>query len=312
MHICLPFLVAELLENGKLVGVVRGCIKGVQTGNFGESHVKMGCILGLRVSPTHRRMGIGLELVNSVEEWLLRNGAEYTFLATEENNSASMNLFTLKCSYINLSSLVIFVQQICFPAKNYSLSEDIKVEKLHIDQATSLYKQKLKDKEISPADIEAILKENPSLGTWVCYFKEGGWMNTHNNNNEKKDDERKTPSSWIIFSIWNSCAKEKIFPCLGFLFLYGMLGEGEKLGELMESVWSFASNVGQNVKDCKVIAAELGVTDPLIKHVPQESSMSRINDLWYAKKLMFHDNNTDKLMLAKGPLGDVFVDPRDF
>jgi hypothetical protein len=277
-------------------------------------------------------MGIGLKLVNSVEEWLLRNGAEYTFLATEENNTASMNLFTLKCSYVNLSSLVIFVQQICFPAKNYNLSEDIRIEKLHIDQATSLYKQKLKDKEISAADIDAILKENLSLGTWVCYFKEGSWMNTHNNNNEKNDDERKIPSSWIIFSIWNSCeasklqirkstsfhettlihAKEKIFPCLGFLFLYGMLGEGEKLGELMESVWSFASNVGQNVKDCKVIAAELGVTDPLIKHVPQESSMSRINDLWYAKKLMFHDNNMDKLMLAKGPLGDVFVDPRDF
>jgi len=45
--------VAELLENGKLVGVVRGCIKGVATG-FGEAHVKIGCILGLRVSPTHR------------------------------------------------------------------------------------------------------------------------------------------------------------------------------------------------------------------------------------------------------------------
>jgi hypothetical protein len=289
-------------------------------------------------------MGIGLELVNSVEEWLLRNGAEYTFLATEENNTASMNLFTLKCNYVNLSSLVIFVQQICFPEKN--LPEDIKVEKLHIDQAISLYKQKLKDKEICPADIDAILKENLSLGTWVCYFKEDGWMSI--NSNEKNDQDQdisKTPSSWIIFSIWNSCeaynyklqirkssrplsscretlnhAKEKIFPCLvrpmsdslGFLFLYGILGEGEKLGELMKAIWSFASNVGQNVKDCKVIAAELGVTDPLIKHVPdQEYSMSRINDLWYAKKLMLHDN-MDRLMLAKGPVGDVFVDPRDF
>jgi hypothetical protein len=53
MFLKMTLQVAELLENRKLVGVVRGCIKGVQTG-FGESHVKMGCILGLRVSPTHR------------------------------------------------------------------------------------------------------------------------------------------------------------------------------------------------------------------------------------------------------------------
>lgn len=245
--------------------------------------------------------------MKSVEEWLLRNGAEYTFLATEENNTAAINLYTLKCNYVNLSSLVIFVQPICFPAKN--LSEDIKIDKLHIDQAISMYKQKLKDKEICPADIDAILKENLSLGTWMM-------------------SSTKTPSSWIMFSIWNSCealtyAKEKQFPCLirpmmsaeslGFLFLYGIVGDGEKLGELMKGVWSFASNVGQNVKDCKVIIAELGVTDPLIKHVdPLEySSMSLINDVWYAKKLMFNEN-VDKLMLAKGPVGDVFVDPRDF
>lgn len=43
--------VAQLLENEELVGVVRGCIKHVGTG-FG-GHV-IGCILGLRVSPTHR------------------------------------------------------------------------------------------------------------------------------------------------------------------------------------------------------------------------------------------------------------------
>lgn len=44
--------VAELLENGELVGVVRGCIKSV--GTHSGSVFKMGCILGLRVSPTYR------------------------------------------------------------------------------------------------------------------------------------------------------------------------------------------------------------------------------------------------------------------
>lgn len=45
--------VAELHENGDLVGVIRGCIKCVGTG-FGGAYMMMGCILGLRVSPPHR------------------------------------------------------------------------------------------------------------------------------------------------------------------------------------------------------------------------------------------------------------------
>ncbi|XP_040987587.1 probable N-acetyltransferase HLS1 [Juglans microcarpa x Juglans regia] len=358
-------LVAELLQNGELVGVVRGCIKDVGTVH-GEAqvHVKMGCILGLRVSPTHRRKGIGLKLVKSVEEWLLRNGAEYTLLATEKNNTASRNLFTLKCNYLNLGSLVIFVQTIGFPAKN--LSQDIKIEKLPIDQAISLYEKRLRDKEVYPTDIDTILKEKLSLGTWVCYYEKEGWniMSKLERSTSCSGQETsassciKSTSSWMIFSMWNTreayklqvgkphplstflhatvlshAITEKICPCLrrpmsssssssdhsfqrpdvGFLFLYGLLGEGEKLGELMKSAWSFASNVGQNVKDCKVvIITELGVTDPLIKHIPQEPSMSRIHDLWYAKRLIHNEDIDHASILAKGPVGNVFVDPRDF
>jgi len=44
--------VAEMVESKELVGVVKGCIKSVQTPS--GSLFKMGCILGLRVSPTHR------------------------------------------------------------------------------------------------------------------------------------------------------------------------------------------------------------------------------------------------------------------
>lgn len=45
--------VAEQRGNGEVVGVVRGCIKHVGT-KFGGMCVNLGCILGLRVSPTHR------------------------------------------------------------------------------------------------------------------------------------------------------------------------------------------------------------------------------------------------------------------
>ncbi|XP_050372193.1 uncharacterized protein LOC126790100 isoform X1 [Argentina anserina] len=49
--VCIMLQVAQLLLNEEIVRVVRGCINPVGTG-FG-GHV-MGCILGLRVSPTHR------------------------------------------------------------------------------------------------------------------------------------------------------------------------------------------------------------------------------------------------------------------
>lgn len=52
---------AELPENGEIVGVVRGCIKslgiarsGVGVGVGEANTMKIGCILGLRVSPAHR------------------------------------------------------------------------------------------------------------------------------------------------------------------------------------------------------------------------------------------------------------------
>ncbi|KAI4334970.1 hypothetical protein L6164_013662 [Bauhinia variegata] len=327
-------LVAELLESGEIVGVVRGCIKSVGTSS--GSFLNMGCILGLRVSPTHRRKGVGLKLVRSIDEWMLRNGAEYAFLATEQSNDASKGLFTKKCNYVNLSSLSIFVHPTSFPSKN--ISKNIKTEKLNIDHAISLYRRTLRAKDLYPADMDVILKEKLSLGTWVSYYRDEGWLEDQNIING-------TPRSWVIFSIWNTCeayklqirrsqalrflhttlnhAREKIFPCLrmpvsdslsrpfGFLFIYGLHGEGENLGVLMESIWRFTSRLGETMKDCKVVITELGFSDPLAKHVPQESSMSCIDDLWYIKKFTGQSDEKDE-MLMKGPVGNVFVDPREF
>ncbi|KAL9325630.1 hypothetical protein ACSQ67_006275 [Phaseolus vulgaris] len=336
-------LVAELLESKELVGVVRGCIKSMRTPS--ESLLKIGCILGLRVSPSHRRKGIGLKLVTSVEEWMLRNGAEYALLATEKKNDASRNLFTNKCKYVSLSSsLFIFVHPISFPAKN--ISKDIEIEKVNIDQAISLYRRTLRAKELYPLDMDSILKENLSLGTWVSYYKEGGLLNLQRKEESEDIITNEITSSWIIFSIWNTYeayklqlkksqplrflhttlnhARDKIFPCLrmsvsdslcrpfGFLFLYGLHGEGENLGELMESIWRFTSRMGESLKDCRVVITELGFGDPLVNHVPQTASMSCIDDIWYTKRISSHGDEKDDELLIKRQIGNVFVDPRDF
>ncbi|RWR94304.1 putative N-acetyltransferase HLS1-like protein isoform X1 [Cinnamomum micranthum f. kanehirae] len=335
-------LVAELVGEGEIVGVVRGCMKWIGTGS-GSTHVKMGCILGLRVSPKHRRTGIGLKLVKSIEGWAIRNGAHYIHLATEKNNVASINLFVLKCDYEILSSLAILVQPIDSHAK--SPSQDVRIEKLSIDQAIALYKDRLAGKEFFPADIDTLLREKLSLGTWVSYFKDEEWGGNLHYKEKIEHFTRKTPSSWAMLSIWKtyeayklqirgaqlfrccystvSNVGAKVFPCFGvpslgdipnrpfgFVFLYGLHGEGEKQGELMKSLWWFACNLLRKVKDCKVIITELGMSDPLLGHIPQgTTSMSFIDDLWCLKKV----NRSDEDEWAKmQPLAHLFVDPREF
>jgi hypothetical protein len=300
-----------------------------------------------------RRKGVGLKLITSIEEWMLRNGADYAFLATEKNNNASKNLFTNKCNYVNLTSLTIFLHPTTFPTNHIS-NKDIKIDKLNIDQAISLYTRIFKTKDLYPLDMDVILKEKLSLGTWVSYYKNEGFKL---NNEDIITNKSTTNSSWIIFSLWNTCeandnkvqvktklfqplrflhatlnhAKDKICPCLrmlgnesmmceslGFLFLYGLHGEGENLGELMESIWSFTSKLGEKLKDCRVVITELGFGDPLANHVPQMESMSCIDDMWYTKRLAARDSGDDDdddelvLQVMKRQLGNVFVDPRDF
>lgn len=298
-------------------------------------------------------MGIGLNLMKSIEEWMIKNGAHYTLLATEKTNIASTNLFTTKCNYTKFGSLVIFVLPVDnSPPKSLPIPQlEIKIEKLHLDRAISLYTNNVKvNKDIYPTDIDSILKESLNLGTWVSYFGED------NERFDFKDVITTTPRSWVIFSIWDSCETRKLqynspqkthnhetwshtmsqfFPCLklpiisngsfenpfGFLFLYGVYGEGERLGELIRPVLRFASRLAENMRDCKMVMLELGVSDPLTQHMPQQegefSNLSCIHDLWYMKKvngLLSDDSDRDEMMeMMMGQPGiNAFVDPRDF
>ncbi|EHA8592556.1 putative N-acetyltransferase HLS1-like [Cocos nucifera] len=291
------------------------------------------------------RMGIGLKLMQSVEAWAERNGARYVFLATEENNAASTNLFVLKCHYIKLGSLAILFQPVEACSKK-NPSGDVRIEKLTVEQAISLYKDRLGGEKFFPADIDAILKEDLSLGTWVSYFKEEQWDGLHC----KENDEEflsKTPSSWAILSMWKTCEvyklqikgapsvrcinttlthiRSKILRCLrapsscelltgpfGFLFLYGLLGEGERMGDLMKFLWCFAFSLAKDVTDCKAIVTEVSNCDPLCGHLSRGSSISRINDVWFLKKLGGGAGNDSVSWTAASQLSRVFVDPRDF
>ncbi|XP_047317569.1 probable N-acetyltransferase HLS1 isoform X1 [Impatiens glandulifera] len=309
--------------------MIRGCIKHVGT-RFGGRHVKFGCILGLRVSPRHRRMGIGLKLVEAIEEWMVENGAEYTFLATEESNIASNNLFALKCNYVKFSSLLIYVQEDCSSLNNKPQPQNIQIEKLSIDEAIFLHKRHQGTKDMYLADIDKVLNEKPSLGTWVSYLKDDGWdIGLSKRDIRDSHDVR----SWATLSIWNKCETDQKKLIIqnaersrrssishlvekqhqqqepsSFLFLHGLFGEGDRVGELVESLWWFAMRVAANM-NCKAMVTELGFSDPMSEFVPRGiSSLSYTNDVWYAKRVS--DQEDDLTM--KGMFGNVAVDPRDF
>uniref|UniRef100_A0A453T4S0 N-acetyltransferase domain-containing protein n=1 Tax=Aegilops tauschii subsp. strangulata TaxID=200361 RepID=A0A453T4S0_AEGTS len=99
----------------EMVGVVKACIKMVSRGRgIGSSsssgsvakqqqpataYVKVAFILGLRVSPSHRRLGIATALVKAAEEWSRKRGAAHATMATTESNKASLALFTGRFGY---------------------------------------------------------------------------------------------------------------------------------------------------------------------------------------------------------------------
>ncbi|KAH9309376.1 hypothetical protein KI387_037287, partial [Taxus chinensis] len=82
-----------------IVGLIRGSIKTVVCGIKKQEpeliplYTKAAYILGLRVSPTHRRKGIGLRLVEELEKWFKTKEADYAYMATEKDNDACIKLF---------------------------------------------------------------------------------------------------------------------------------------------------------------------------------------------------------------------------
>ncbi|KHN23236.1 hypothetical protein glysoja_038453 [Glycine soja] len=149
-------LIAEIGQ--ETVGMIRGCIKTVTCGkklhrqgkNNTEPkqvpiYTKLAYILGLRVSPHHRRMGIGMKLVKKMEEWFRDNGAEYAYMATEKDNVASVKLFTDKCGYSKFRTPCILANPVfSHPAR---ISHKVTIIELSPSDAEILYRSKFSTTE---------------------------------------------------------------------------------------------------------------------------------------------------------------------
>ncbi|KAF3946762.1 hypothetical protein CMV_027006 [Castanea mollissima] len=327
-------LVAEL--DKELVGVIQGSIKVVRVHMHPKDLARVGYILGLRVAPLHRRKGIGSSLVRRLEEWFIANDVDYAYMATEKDNEASVKLFVNKFGYIRFRTPAILVNPVNIN-RSFHISSNVQIVKLKREQAEFLYRKFMSSIEFFPHDIDNILENHLSLGTWVA-FPRGESFGL---------DGRQVPSSWAMLSVWNSgelfklrlgkaplsCLIytkssrliDKYFPCLklpslpdffhpfGFYFMYGVHQEGPLSGKLVRSLCQFVHNMAKNKsKDCKVIVTEVGGKDTLLRHhIPHWKLLSCPEDLWCIKALKSEERNSLQELTKTPPTRALFVDPRE-
>ncbi|KAJ4978799.1 hypothetical protein NE237_009579 [Protea cynaroides] len=328
-------LVAEL--HHELVGVIQGSIKIVTICSPVEDQSRVGYILGLRVAPCHRRKGIGLSLVKHLEEWLIDNHVDFAYMATDKDNEASVKLFTDKLGFIKFRTPAILVHPVS--QRRMHISPTIEIAKLKIEDAERLYRKFMgSSTEFFPKDIDRVLRNKLSLGTWIAYPRGESW--------DKEINSGQLPPNWAVLSVWNSgdlfklrvgkaplsClmyAKtsrliDRAFPCLriptfpdvfspfGFYFMYGLHQYGPRSGVLVRSLCRFVHNMAMELEeDCKVIVTEVGGFDNLRLHIPHWKLLSCAEDLWCIKALRKEAQDT-LFRLTKSPASRaLFVDPRE-
>ncbi|XP_058069898.1 probable N-acetyltransferase HLS1 [Magnolia sinica] len=345
-------LVAESRAEKEIVGLIRGCIKTVTCGNKlsrngkngSENNVhlpiytKVAYILGLRVSPSHRRMGIGLKLVSRMEDWFREKGAEYSYMATEKDNEASLKLFIDRCGYSKFRSPSVLVQPVF--AHRVRLPSRVTIFRLSPHDAEILYRRRFSTIEFFPRDIDSVLNNKLNLGTFLAV---SGYTESWPGLDRFLSDP---PESWAVLSIWNSkevfrlevrgaslvrrgFAKtsrliDKALPWLripsvpevfrpfGLHLLYGLGGEGPDSVRLTRALCGFAHNLAKE-KGCGVVATEVASWEPLRLGIPHWKRLSCAEDLWCMKRLGEDYSDGAVGDWTKSPPGpSIFVDPREF
>ncbi|KAL5561359.1 hypothetical protein UlMin_031106 [Ulmus minor] len=344
-------LVAVMGPNKELVGVIRGCIKTVTCGQKKISSniqdyespftTKLAYILGLRVSPSHRRKGVGLKLVNQMENWFRKNGAEYSYMATALDNKPSLNLFTRKCHYSKFRTPTILVQPV-FAHRVKTDRNRVTIIKLSSSDAETLYRRRFAATEFFPHDIDRILKNMLNLGTYL-----GVPAGSYDSESWPGSDEflADPPESWAVMSAWNckevfaleikgaSRARrlaamttrvvDRAFPWLripsvpevfrpfGLVFLYGLGGEGPRAGRMVKALCGHAHNLAKDL-ECGVVVTEVASQDPLRLAIPHWDRLSCAEDVWCMKRLVDDYGNGPLGDWTKSPGHSIFVDPREF
>nr|GLL49215.1 probable N-acetyltransferase HLS1 [Ipomoea trifida] len=302
----------------EIVGMIRGCIKTVTCGkklsrNGKNSHplpvyAKVAYILGLRVSPFHRRMGIGLKLVTKMEEWFRENGAEYSYMATENDNEASINLFTNKCGYSKFREPSILVQPVF--AHRVRVSRRVTITKLSPGDAEVLYRRRFSATEFFPRDIDSVLRNSLNLGT-VWNSMEVFKLEVRGASRKLRGFARTTRLLDRALPWLRLPSVPEVFRPFGLHFLYGLGGEGPLCVEFITALCGFAHNLAKQ-RGCGVVATEVAADDPLVLGIPHWKTLSCADDLWCIKRLGedYSDGSVGDWTKSQPSLS-IFVDPRE-
>ncbi|KAL8260364.1 hypothetical protein R6Q59_028317 [Mikania micrantha] len=326
-------LVAEL--NQELIGVIQGSIK-VVTRVTKKDLAKVGYILGLRVSPLHRRKGIGSSLVRHLEEWFILNQVEYAYMATEKDNNASVNLFVNKLHYVKYRTPAILVHPV--KSQPLKISSKIEIFKVNEENAEYLYRRYMGLTEFFPTDIDKVLRNKLSLGTWVA-CDEGA--------HDQFGQNDSFPANWAMLSVWDSgglfklrigeapvsCLVyskvskliDKMFACFnmpvllckmfepfGFYFLYGVHQEGPVSGTMVRALCKYVHNMARVSVDCKMVVTEVGSYDERVRpHIPHWRLLSCLEDLWCIKALKSEEREGFNELTRIPQRRPLFVDPRE-
>ena len=285
-------------------------------------------------------MGIGLKLVKTMEEWFRDNGAEYSYMATEKDNLASVKLFTGKCGYSKFRTASIFVNPVF--AHRTSLSNKITIIKLAPYDAERLYRRRFATTEFFPRDIDTVLNNKLTLGTFLAVPRGSYDAETWSGSDHFLSDP---PQSWAVLSVWNckdvftlevrgasrvkrTFAKttrimDRALPFLrlpsipdffrpfGFHFMYGLGGEGPEAMKMIKALCGFAHNLARE-RGCGAVVTEVSSREPLRLGIPYWKRLSCAEDLWCIKRLGEDYSDGSVGDWTKCPPGSsIFVDPRE-
>ncbi|XP_020593595.1 probable N-acetyltransferase HLS1 [Phalaenopsis equestris] len=339
-------LVAEMVSpERQIVGLIRGCVKSVVCGEKAARrgggslpiHTKAAYILGLRVSPSHRRLGIGLKLVQRMEEWFISKGAEYSYMATDKDNKPSFHLFTDRLHYSKFRTPTILVHPV-FAGHRLPLPRTATLIPLSPSDAELLYRRRFSTVEFFPRDIDDILRNSLSLGTFLALPSTTIFSGI-------ESFLSAPPESWAVLSVWDckslfrleirgaplilrslawtSRAVDRALPWLkipsfpnlfrsfGGYFLYGLGGEGPAAKEFLRALCLHAHNMAR-ADGCDVVATEVAACEPLMDGIPHWKRLSCAEDLWCIKRLA--DDYSDGAVgdWTRSPPGkSMFFDPRE-
>ncbi|CAL9234908.1 unnamed protein product [Arabidopsis halleri] len=322
-----PFFIMLVAEVGnKLVGSIQGSVKPVK---FHDKSVRVGYVLGLRVVPPYRRRGIGSILVRKLEEWFESHNADYAYMATQKDNEASLGLFIGRLGYVVFRNPAILVNPVN-PGRGLKLPSDIGIRKLKVKEAESLYRRYVAaTTEFFPEDINKILRNKLSIGTWVAYYnddntKSWAMLSVWDSSKVFKLRIERAPLSYLLLTkVSNFCGKflsllglPDLFTPFGFYFLYGVHSEGPFCGKLVralcEHVHNMAASDGSGA--CKVVVVEVDKgsngDDSLRRCIPHWKMLSCDDDMWCIKPLKCEKKKIGLSERSKSRFS-LFVDPRD-